>query len=125
LHAAGIIHRDLKPQNLLLTSNFEELKIGDLGVACKEPGPFGKSKDTLGLAESAQVGTPFYLAPEIWRAQMNGGYTTKSDMWALGIILHELCYMEKPFIAQTMDQLEDLVLHWEPKPKSHQVPPSL
>lgn len=56
---------------------------------------------------------------------MAGGYTTKSDMWALGIILYELCYLEKPFLAQSMDQLEDLILHWEPKAQSHQVSASL
>jgi len=82
-----------------MTGNFEEIKIGDLGVACKLTGPFVQCKETQGLADSAQVGTPFYLAPEIWKAQMSGGYTTKSDMWALGVILHELCYLEKPFIA--------------------------
>ena len=56
---------------------------------------------------------------------MSGGYSAKSDMWALGIILHELCYLEKPFLAQSMDQLEDLVLHWEPKPRKHQVSAAL
>ena len=49
------------------------------------------------------MGTPFYLAPEIWKADIGEGYSFKSDVWALGIILYELCYLEKPFLAETMD----------------------
>jgi len=53
------------------------------------------------------VGTPFYLAPELALSDEDLAsadcrflpYTPKSDMWALGVILYEMCALRKPFVA--------------------------
>ena len=80
-------------------------------MACKLEGQNSidtpeKLMNSKDLGESTRVGTPFYLAPEIWSE--NGGeclYSTKSDMWALGVILYEICTKHKPFVADNMDSL--------------------
>lgn len=43
-----------------------------------------------------QVGTPYYVAPEVWR---NRSYNAKCDMWSLGCLLYELCTYRPPFQA--------------------------
>ena len=49
------------------------------------------------------VGTPFYLAPELWKSKR---YAKESDIWALGVILYELCTLERPFPATTKEELK-------------------
>jgi serine/threonine protein kinase len=44
-------------------------------------------------------GTPYYISPEIWNSQP---YGKKSDVWSLGILLHELVWLEVPFKAQSL-----------------------
>jgi len=73
--------------NIFLDSD-ENVKIGDFGVS--------KVLDhTRGLAKTL-VGTPYYLSPELCE---NQPYGTKSDVWALGCILYELCTLKHPFDA--------------------------
>ena len=45
------------------------------------------------------VGTPYYLAPE---ACQSNPYTTKSDIWALGCVIFELCSLKPPFNADNL-----------------------
>jgi NIMA (never in mitosis gene a)-related kinase len=49
-----------------------------------------------------KVGTPFYLAPELWEDKP---CSTKSDIWSLGVILYELCTFKYPYYANTMEEL--------------------
>lgn len=53
--------------------------------------------------EQSRVGTPYYLSPEIWRSKR---YSKESDIWALGVILYELCCLQYPFPATEMEELE-------------------
>ena len=55
-----IIHRDIKSANLFLSEDFETIKLGDLNVAKIAKRDFAKT----------QIGTPYYLAPEIWSNQL-------------------------------------------------------
>ena len=48
------------------------------------------------------AGTPFYMAPEIWK---NRRYGKESDIWALGVILYELCCQCYPFPADDIPEL--------------------
>ena len=48
------------------------------------------------------VGTPYYLSPEVCE---NKPYTFKSDMWALGCVLYELCALEHPFKSTSLMNL--------------------
>lgn len=49
-----------------------------------------------------KVGTPFYLAPELWEDKE---CSKKSDIWAIGVILYELCTHKYPYFANTMEEL--------------------
>ena len=80
-----IIHRDLKTANIFLNVN-KQLKIGDFGIS--------KSLDQSQMAATAMVGTPYYLSPEMVEGKP---YSTKSDIWALGVILYQLCSLKLPF----------------------------
>lgn len=51
------------------------------------------------------MGTPFYLAPELCYEETCQPYSVKSDVWALGVILYELCALKKPFVAANETEL--------------------
>eukprot|EP00698_Gefionella_okellyi_P005493 TRINITY_DN15021_c0_g1_i1.p1 TRINITY_DN15021_c0_g1~~TRINITY_DN15021_c0_g1_i1.p1 ORF type:complete len:409 (-),score=76.44 TRINITY_DN15021_c0_g1_i1:46-1272(-) len=104
LHDQGILHRDLKAPNIFLMLD-STIKIGDLGVA--------KLIKTDRKIARTQIGTPYYLSPEIWK---NRPYDCKSDVWSLGVILYELMALRLPFEAQTPDQLARKVIRGEYSP---------
>ena len=92
LHSKRILHRDLKTLNIFLKNNLQ-VKIGDLGVAKQlEKGKFA----------TTFIGTPYYLSPEICEDRE---YNEKSDIWALGCILFELCTFNHPFDARSQAAL--------------------
>ena len=86
-HAAGIIHRDLKPHNLFLTRVGDDpdvVKLLDFGVArLRDPTNATDRLTWTGIV----VGTPSYLAPELWQG---APADERSDIYALGATLHFL-----------------------------------
>lgn len=97
LHSLKIIHRDLKPSNLYLTSDRQNLKIGDMNVSTlPNQGP-----------ANLIIGTPPYVAPEIWRQQP---YTTNSDIFSLGCSIYEYATLLLPFNGKTIDDLKTQIL---------------
>lgn len=84
LHSKNIVHRDIKSLNIFLTKD-NTAKIGDLGSSRRLDSE-GNLVDDFGSGE--KVGTPFYLAPEIWQDKP---CSKKTDVWALGVILFEIC----------------------------------
>ena len=86
IHQKNIIHRDLKPMNIFLSDN-NIIKIGDLGVA-----KIIKNQ----TKSNTFLGTPYYMSPELFEGKP---YNSKTDVWALGCILYELCSLIKPFNA--------------------------
>ena len=77
MNKLGIVHRDIKPANIFMSKNLE-IKIGDFNVSTI------KRKNEL-LSKS--IGTPYYLAPEMW---LGKGYTENCDIYSLGCLLYEL-----------------------------------
>jgi serine/threonine-protein kinase len=103
-HALGIIHRDLKPQNLFVTAaadGRELLKVIDFGIAKMLHAGAGLT------SEQVSMGTPHYMSPEQLRA--SGSVDARSDIWALGVILHELLTGRNVFDAQTVGELLALI----------------
>ena len=83
-------------------------------------GLFEKEKDEDEEENQEKVGTPFYLAPELW---LNKPNTKASDIWALGVILYELCVQRFPWQATEMDELEQKVLNEKFTPLPNYVRP--
>jgi serine/threonine protein kinase len=100
-HDAGVIHRDLKPSNLLLTRD-EQIKIVDFGIAKRrteaqrETSSADKAADVI-TSQREVIGTPAYLSPE----QLEHGLSDeRSDVWALGCVLYELCVGNPPLTSR-------------------------
>lgn len=105
-HAAGVIHRDLKPDNVLLetrTDGSEAAKVLDFGVASLAGRPEGLSVDARPLTQAGTIlGTPGYMSPEQASA---GDVDHRTDIYALGVILWELCRGERLFSGDDITQI--------------------
>ena len=92
LHDHGIVHRDLKPGNIFLDEG--TVKIGDYGLS-----KFISVSRHSG--QTASVGTVHYMAPEIG----SGNYSKEIDLYALGIVLHEMLTGRVPFDGESSQEI--------------------
>ena len=101
-HEKGVIHRDLKPENILIekseekNKDFFHIKVIDFGT-CEI---LQKTKLT------EQIGTSFYIAPEI----LKSGYNEKCDLWSCGVILYILLCGSPPFYGKNEKEIFSKVL---------------
>ena len=97
-HENGIIHRDLKPENILIESKedarneFFTIKLIDFGTS---------DKLSKGKMCKVQIGTPFYIAPEV----LSNSYNEKCDLWSCGVILYIMLCGDPPFYGDTDDEI--------------------
>ena len=98
------MHRDIKLTNIFLTGN-NTIKLGDFGIS--------RVLESTQEAAMTVVGTPYYMSPEVCESKP---YTFKSDVWALGCVLYELCTLEHPFQADNLLGLVYKIVREEPKP---------
>jgi serine/threonine protein kinase len=105
-HHTGVIHRDLKPDNVLLekrSDGSEAAKVLDFGVASLAGVPEGLSVDARPLTQAGTIlGTPGYMSPEQASA---GDVDHRTDIYALGVILWELCRGERLFSGDDITQI--------------------
>lgn len=101
----NIMHRDLKNANVFLAQD-GSVKIGDMNVSkLKKEGML-----------KTQIGTPYYMSPEIWR---NQPYDDRSDIWSLGCMIYELCALRPPFLGDSFPELKRNVLSGRYQPIPH------
>lgn len=100
-HAAGIVHRDIKPSNLWLSHRSDGsplLKVLDFGISKLAP---AEGSDDPKLTETQAVfGSPTYMSPEQIRSAKKVDSST--DVWALGVVLHELLTARSPFEGESV-----------------------
>ena len=96
-HTKGIIHRDLKPGNVLVTTLDGKpfAKVIDFGIAKATAGPGGLTDRTLFTEHRQLIGTPEYMSPE--QAVGSPDIDTRTDVYALGVLLYELLTGQTPF----------------------------
>ncbi|WP_254787722.1 Stk1 family PASTA domain-containing Ser/Thr kinase [Curtobacterium sp. UNCCL20] len=92
-HRAGIVHRDLKPENVLLADD-GRIKLGDFGLA--------RASTQNTATGAALLGTIAYLSPEL---VTRGAADSRSDIYALGIMLYEMLTGEQPYKGEQPMQI--------------------
>jgi serine/threonine protein kinase len=108
-HRLGIVHRDLKPENVLLVEddeNGEQAKVVDFGIA-KILEQTGKMGDSLRTDSHADLGTALYMAPERFDGAPGD---PRMDVYALGLLLHELLSGLLPFAKRYEDREDGTTL---------------
>jgi serine/threonine protein kinase len=118
-HQKGIIHRDLKPSNVLVTLHDGTLvvKVIDFGIA-KALGPQPLTDRTLFTNFAQLIGTPLYMSPE--QAALSGlDVDTRTDIYALGVLLYELLTGTTPFDHERLktaafDEVRRIIREEEP-----------
>jgi serine/threonine-protein kinase len=105
-HSTGVVHRDLKPDNVLLetrSDGSESAKVLDFGVASLAGRTEGLSIAARPLTQAGTIlGTPGYMSPEQASA---GEVDHRTDIYALGVILWELCRGERLFSGADITQI--------------------
>ena len=113
-HESGVVHRDVKPANIIVTPD-GQAKLTDFGIA--RPAN-GKGHTVTGEV----LGTPEYLSPE---QALGETATEASDLYALGVIAHEMLTGSKPFDAGTPVATAVAQVSEEPPPLPPTVPDDL
>lgn len=91
LHRAGILHRDLKPENILIDDNYYP-KVCDFGLSrC-----FSNSlTNSMQMSMTGQIGTPLYMAPELYENEHHYGPTV--DVYSFAFLAYEIMTGIEPF----------------------------
>jgi serine/threonine protein kinase len=101
LHSKNMLHRDIKSANVLLCTN-GIVKLGDFGFSKMYMG------SVSGEVGNTFCGTPYYVAPEIWKKIR---YSKKAEMYSLGVLLYELMTLKRPFDGDDMSKVRDDALN--------------
>jgi Tol biopolymer transport system component len=122
-HATGIVHRDLKPANVMVTED-GHAKIIDFGLAklmdtLSSDSDVTRATDLTGAG--VVLGTPSYMSPE---QTHNATVDHRSDIFSLGIMLHEMLTGHAPFRGRTPVDTMHAILHDPPLPLPTSLGPS-
>jgi eukaryotic-like serine/threonine-protein kinase len=120
-HRAGVVHRDLKPANVFLvptdSEGAERVKLLDFGISKM------LDSQTLQTQDAVLMGTPQYMAPEQALGK-NREVDARTDLFALGCIVHEMLGGAPPFAADggSVVQVVFRIVHTQPEPLASRCP---
>jgi len=110
-HALGIVHRDLKPENIFVARD-GRVKILDFGRATLRDRPAPQETGhSGGTGRSLMAGTAGYMAPEQLRGE---AIDPRADLFALGVVLHEMLAGKRPFPGKSTLEVLQAVLTVQP-----------
>jgi calcium-dependent protein kinase len=94
-HLNNLVHRDLKPENIMLEDpkRLDIVKVIDFGTATE----FSNKNPIM----NEIIGTPYYIAPEVLQQK----YTSKCDIWSIGVITYILLSANPPFSGNNDDDI--------------------
>jgi serine/threonine protein kinase len=103
-HRAGVVHRDLKPANLLLTTREDDsdfIKVLDFGTSklLRNDATYHE----LITRSGSLLGSPLYMSPE--QIRNAGEVDARSDIWSLGVVMHELLTGHAPFQGRFLAEI--------------------
>jgi serine/threonine protein kinase len=113
-HKLGIIHRDIKPDNIMLTEADGEpvVKVLDFGIA-----RLSETDPSIGKTRAGVImGTPTYMSPEQAMGKTGDKIDARSDIYSLGIVIHQMLTGHVAFKAPT--PLEIMRMHMSEPPAS-------
>ena len=97
-HAQRVVHQDVKPSNIYVDSG--KAYLADFGAASSEQ------------VQNPPAGSPFYMAPEIFRGE-NG--TPRTDVYSFGVVAYELLTKVRPLLGDSLEELQALHLTQTPR----------
>jgi len=115
-HEHELVHQDVKPGNILLGRD-HSIKVTDFGIS--------QLLTSASASPDVICGTPGYIAPEVFEG---AGYTPRSDLFALGVLLHECLLGRHPFAGRNLHMTVMNTIHEKPEPIDHlhpDMPPQL
>lgn len=123
-HAHGIIHRDIKPANVIINQR-GQVKVLDFSLA-KSVLAEKESESQKDLSQPGQIfGTVAYMSPEQARGLP---LDARSDLWSLGVVLHEMLTGKQPFAGETTSDILAAILKTDAAPirqASREISPKL
>lgn len=114
-HAVGIVHRDVKPENIMLRPD-GYVKVVDFGLAklterLQEHQLTSEAQTMVQTEPRTLMGTVKYMSPEQLREE---AVDERTDVWSLGVVLHEMLTGATPFEARSRNDSVALILKPEP-----------